>query len=45
VRLPEDLKPDPDSPNFLEFERRFLTNKFALVLRPQNTPNFKLIHS
>jgi hypothetical protein len=39
------LKPDPDSPDFLEFERGFLTNKFALVPRSRNTPNFKLIHS
>jgi hypothetical protein len=41
----KDLKPDADSPNFLEFERGFLTDKFALVPRPWNTPNFKLIHS
>jgi hypothetical protein len=26
-------------------ERGFLTNKFALVPRPWNTPNLKLIHS
>jgi hypothetical protein len=32
------LKPDADSPNFLELERGFLTNKFALVPR-RNNPN------
>jgi hypothetical protein len=30
------LKPDADSPNFFEFERRLLTDKFALVPRRKN---------
>jgi hypothetical protein len=41
----KDLKPDPDSLNLLQFEQCLLTNKSALVPRPWNAPNFKLIHS
>jgi hypothetical protein len=41
----KDLKPDADSPNFLQFERGFLTNKFALVPRLWNHPNIAFIHS
>ncbi len=32
-RSAKDLKADPDSPNFFEFERRLLTDKFVLVPR------------
>jgi hypothetical protein len=41
----KDLKPDADSPNLLQFERGFLTNKFALVPRLWNHPNIAFIHS
>jgi len=43
-RSAKDLKPDPDSPNFFEFERRLLTNKFAFVPRFGNYPNSNFIH-
>ena len=40
----EDLKPHPDGPNFFEFERLLLTNKFALVPGSANDPNSSFIH-
>jgi hypothetical protein len=43
-RPAEDLKPNADGPNFFKFERRFLTDKFALIPRSRNRPNSKLIH-
>jgi hypothetical protein len=44
ARSAEDLKPNPDSPDFLKFEWCFLTYKFALVPRARNTLS-KLIHA
>ncbi len=43
-RSAEDLKPDSDSPNFFEFERHLLTDKFAFVPRAALNPNSNLIH-
>ncbi len=40
----ENLKPDPDSPNFFEFERRLLTNTLAFVPRSGNNSNSNFIH-
>ena len=39
------LGTSPDRPNFFEFERRFLTNKFAFVPGRWNYPNSEFIHS
>jgi hypothetical protein len=43
-RPAEDLKPNADGPNFFKFERRFLTDKLALIPRSRNRMNSKLIH-
>jgi hypothetical protein len=39
-----DSKPDADRPNFFEFERRLLTNKFAFFPRRWNYPSSEFIY-
>ena len=40
----ENSKLDADSSDFLEFEWRLLTDKFAFVPRSMNDPNSEFIH-